>query len=139
MVGDETPGGRWNFDCENCHRARGDVHFPSPLHFAAGAQTQEAPALAERHFGDHCGALCPFNFAVIHEQALAAPARYVSADLPGFGATEDAMLTRAPFLHHTALSPYLHVGLLDPREIRAAADSAYLAGHAPLDAVERFI
>jgi len=37
------------------------------------------------------------------------------------------------------LSPYLNIGLLTPLEVCQAAESAWQAGHAPLNAVEGFI
>ena len=44
-----------------------------------------------------------------------------------------------PFLYHSIISPYLNCGLLTAREVCVAAERAFRAGHAPLNAVEGFI
>jgi deoxyribodipyrimidine photolyase-related protein len=49
------------------------------------------------------------------------------------------MKTREPFLHHAVISPYLNAGLLGAREVCLAAERAWKAGKAPLNAVEGFI
>ena len=59
--------------------------------------------------------------------------------LPSFGDYQDAMLTDERFLYHSITSLYIHVGLLDPIEVCEAAEEAYRAGDAPLNAVEGFI
>lgn len=43
------------------------------------------------------------------------------------------------FLFHSALSPDLNCGRLRPREVCAAAGTAYHEGHAPLNTVEGFV
>lgn len=43
------------------------------------------------------------------------------------------------FLFHSVLSPYINIGLLDPREVCEAALSAHQRALAPLPAVEGFI
>jgi len=49
------------------------------------------------------------------------------------------MLADNRFLWHSVLSMYLNAGLLDPIKICEAAEEAYRAGDAPINAVEGFI
>jgi deoxyribodipyrimidine photolyase-related protein len=49
------------------------------------------------------------------------------------------MKAGAPFLYHSLLAPALNLGLLSPREICQAAEAAWRAGAAPLNAVEGFV
>ena len=44
-----------------------------------------------------------------------------------------------PWLFHSHIALYLNIGLLDPRACCEAAEAAYRAGKAPLNAVEGFI
>jgi deoxyribodipyrimidine photolyase-related protein len=76
---------------------------------------------------------------VTQEQAAQALSHFVSHLLPAFGDWQDAMKTGAPFLWHSLLSSSLNLGLLQAREVCAAAEAAYRNGSAPLNAVEGFI
>ncbi len=49
------------------------------------------------------------------------------------------MTTGSWHLAHALLSPYLNLGLLHPREVCDAAESAHRAGAAPLASVEGFV
>ncbi len=49
------------------------------------------------------------------------------------------MKSGEPYLWHSLLSPCLNLGLLTAREVCVAAERAYKAGEAPLNAVEGFI
>ncbi|MGD9602973.1 MAG: cryptochrome/photolyase family protein [Gammaproteobacteria bacterium] len=139
MDGDRPVGGRWNFDAENRRRATSDARFIEPPRFAPDAVTAEVLDLVDARFPDHPGQLRPFWFGVTRTDARAALDHFIAHALPGFGATQDAMLRNAKFLNHAVLSHYLNVGLLDPLETCRAAEAAYHAGHAPLAAVEGFI
>ena len=95
--------------------------------------------LVSTQFANHIGTLEPLGFAVTRADAEAALVHFIEVSLPGFGATQDAMLAAQPFLDHSVLSPYLNVGLLDPLAVCRRAETAYRAGNAPLPAVEGFI
>ncbi|MBV8166010.1 MAG: cryptochrome/photolyase family protein, partial [Alphaproteobacteria bacterium] len=45
----------------------------------------------------------------------------------------------APFVYHSLLAPALNIGLLSPHEVCAAAEEAWRAERAPLNAVEGFV
>jgi len=139
MDGDRPVGGRWNFDPENRRRAPPGARFTEPPRFAPDLLTAEVLDLVEARFPDHPGQLRPFWFGVTRAEAEVALGHFIAHALPGFGATQDAMLRDARFLNHAVLSHYLNVGLLDPMAVCRAAEAAYHAGHAPLPAVEGFI
>jgi deoxyribodipyrimidine photolyase-related protein len=42
-------------------------------------------------------------------------------------------------LYHSQLSPYLNIGLLEPREVIQAAEQAYLEGKVPINSAEGFV
>jgi deoxyribodipyrimidine photolyase-related protein len=125
MESGQPVGGQWNFDAEN--RVTPD------------AITRDVLALVAQRFGNHIGSLDPFWYAVTRQDALRALDHFIKVALPNFGDFQDAMVTGQKFLYHAVLSQYLNAGLLDPREICAAAESAYTRGAAPLNAVEGFI
>jgi deoxyribodipyrimidine photolyase-related protein len=139
MEGDEPAGGRWNFDPENRRSLPRGAVPPPRLRFEPDAVTREVLDLVAARFADHFGDLEPFGWAVTRSGALEALDHFIRDALPTFGDYQDAMKRGEPFLYHAVLSPYLNCGLLDPREVCAAAEAAWKAGHAPLNAVEGFI
>ena len=139
MRGDTPEGGQWNYDSENRKPARGTVVDVAPLRFAPDAETRQVLDLVAHHFPDNFGQLDDFWFATDRKQALRALDHFVETALPCFGDYQDAMLRGQRFLWHSVLSLYLNIGLLGPLEVCAAAERAYLAGDAPLNAVEGFI
>jgi deoxyribodipyrimidine photolyase-related protein len=140
LDGDGGPeGGRWNFDAENRKRLPAGVTPPAPLAFPPDAGTRAVMTLVAARFADHFGDLGGFAWPVTAEQAAAALADFVTHRLPRFGDWQDAMKAGEPTLFHGIISSSLNVGLLEPREAVRAAEAAYRAGTAPLNAVEGFI
>ena len=136
---DEPAGGAWNFDAENRKPLDAGVVPPRPRRFAPDDTTRAVMALVEREFPDHFGTLGGFAWPVTAEQARLALADFVAHRLPRFGDFQDAMAEGEPTLFHALIGAALNCGLLDPMETCRAAEAAYRAGHAPLNAVEGFV
>jgi deoxyribodipyrimidine photolyase-related protein len=139
MDGAAPVGGRWNFDPENRRPLPANLQPPQRLRFKPDKITREAMQLVGARFADHFGDLDSFGWPVTRAQALDVLDAFISSALPFFGEYQDAMRTGAPFLYHAMLSPALNIGLLSPHETCVAAERAFRAGHAPLNAVEGFI
>ena len=139
---EDTPlGGQWNFDADNrdAFDAAGPGSVPARCIFEPDAVTREVIALVEERFPRHPGRLESFAWPVTRVQALQSLHAFVEERLPLFGRYQDAMWPDNPWLYHAHLSTALNLKLLDPREVVAAAVSAYEAGHAPLASVEGFV
>ncbi|MFK7744195.1 MAG: cryptochrome/photolyase family protein [Roseobacter sp.] len=139
MDGKDPAEGKWNFDHDNRKPAPDDIEFDGPLRFEPDETTVEVLDLVEARFGNSFGTLRPFWFATTRDQALAQLDHFVTKGLAKFGDYQDAMLGDNRFLYHSLVSTSLNIGLLSPIEICAAAEKAYAAGHAPINAVEGFI
>ncbi|OYZ14664.1 MAG: cryptochrome/photolyase family protein [Sphingomonadales bacterium 28-64-96] len=139
MDGDQPVGGQWNYDQENRKSVPKGHRFTPPVRFAPDAITAEVMALVAGRFGNHFGSIEGFSWAVTREQALAALKDFITHRLAGFGDYQDAMVTGEDVLNHSLLAPALNLGLLSPLEVCQAAEAAYVAGTAPLNAVEGFI
>jgi deoxyribodipyrimidine photolyase-related protein len=141
MQGDEPVGGQWNFDADNreAFGPAGPGAVPPRAAFEPDAITREVIALVESRFADHPGRLDSFAWPVTREQALRSLQAFMQARLPLFGRFQDAMWPADPWLYHSHLSAALNLKLLNPREVVAAAETAYREGHAPLASVEGFI
>ncbi|UVO49498.1 cryptochrome/photolyase family protein [Sphingomonas sp. SUN019] len=140
MTPDGKPeGGQWNYDKDNRERPPRGLNYPTPERFAPDEITNDVLALVATEFGDHFGDLAPFELPVTREQARRALAHFVATALPDFGRYQDAMVAGQDYLYHSALSPYLNLGLLEPMEVCEAAVAAYERGDAPLNSVEGFV
>ncbi|MEM6739920.1 MAG: cryptochrome/photolyase family protein [Pseudomonadota bacterium] len=139
MEGDKPAGGKWNFDHDNRKPAPDGIAYAGPMQFDADQITAEVLDLVERRFSNHFGALHPFWFATDRAGALASLDQFIAEALPRFGDFQDAMLADNRFLYHAVISMYLNAGLLGWREVCEAAERAWHAGDAPLNAVEGFI
>ncbi|MBD3235678.1 MAG: cryptochrome/photolyase family protein [Candidatus Eisenbacteria bacterium] len=139
MEAGEPLGGRWNYDAENRKALPADLPLPRRRRFRPDAETRAVAELVGRRFGDHFGELDPFGWAVTRRGALQALQHFIADCLPRFGDYQDAMKRGEDLLFHAALSPYLNIGLLDPREVCEAALAALERGDAPLPAAEGFV
>ncbi len=139
MEGEEPAGGAWNFDAENRKALPKGLVPPPPRRFPPDAITAEVLDLVARRFGGHFGRLDGFAWPVTAAEARAALADFVAHRLAGFGDYQDAMARGEPVLFHALVSTSLNIGLLTPRECCEAAEAAWRAGRAPLNAVEGFI
>lgn len=139
--GKQPAGGAWNFDAAN-REAFGSAGPPMDavrLTFEPNALTQQVLALVRQRFAEHAGQLDSFAWPVNREQAQQALQHFITHRLPHFGRWQDAMWPGEPWLFHSQISAALNLKLLNPREVVAAAEAAWQAGHAPLPAVEGFI
>nr|WP_255670549.1 cryptochrome/photolyase family protein [Cognatishimia sp. F0-27] len=139
MEGDQPAGGQWNFDHDNRKPAPDSVTHSGPMQFTPDAETEAVLDLVEARFGNSFGVLRPFDYAVEPGQAKRALSHFIKYALPKFGDFQDAMLDDNRFLYHSVISPYIHIGLLDPLEVCRAAEEAWKDGDAPINAVEGFI
>ena len=139
MEGDQPAGGQWNYDHDNRKPAKADLFRPQPPRFEPDAETQAVLELVASEFPDHFGRLLPFCWATDRAGALQALAHFVANALPQFGDYQDAMLAGDATLYHSLLSPYMHIGLLDPLEVCRAVEAAWRAGAVPINAAEGYI
>jgi len=139
MDGNLPDGGRWNYDAENRRALPENIDIPPPRRFSPDAITKRVMALVKQDFAAHFGDLEPFGWGVTRQDARDALQYFVVQHLPSFGDYQDAMKDGQDILFHSALSPYLNIGLLGAREVCEAALDAYQKGAAPLNSVEGFI
>jgi deoxyribodipyrimidine photolyase-related protein len=138
MEGDEPVGGQWNYDHENRQPPpkKGPWPWPAP----PTSTLDEIDRAVLESLPDSCAGAEPTGtWATSREGALERLAHFVDELLPMFGPHEDAMLSHNWHLAHSMLSPYLNNGLLLPREVCNAVQSAFDAGRVPIASAEGFI
>jgi deoxyribodipyrimidine photolyase-related protein len=139
MEGDTPAGGKWNYDHDNRKPAKSDMLRARPMQFSPDEITQEVLDLVEARFGDNFGDLRPFWFGVTSAQAKRALDHFAKTLLAGFGDYQDAMLQDDRFVHHSVISMYLNIGLLDPVDICNRVVEEWQAGRVPINAAEGYI
>ena len=139
MDEDGPAGGAWNYDPQNRKPLPKHVQPPPARHFPPDAVTQEVMAMAADTFPDHFGSVDGFALPVTAQDAQAALDDFVQNRLPQFGDWQDAMKAGEPAMFHALVSTSLNAGLLLPLDACRAAEAAWRAGLAPLNAVEGFV
>lgn len=150
MTEKEPEGGAWNFDAENrkAFGKAGPQNLPTAPQVSIDELTQAVIDDIEQHFPHHPGSLTNFIWPVTREAALQFLEDFIANKLAGFGDHQDAMWQNAqsnldsaqsPYLWHSLLSTSLNLKLLNPREVIAAAVTAYKKNQLPLASVEGFI
>jgi deoxyribodipyrimidine photolyase-related protein len=136
MDGHEPEGGKWNLDDQNREPPPDDPSiFSSPPTSSLDEIDDEVLAsLPETHGADPVGI-----WATSRRAALARLDHFIKHSLADFGPYEDAMTTHSWHLAHSALSPYLNIGLLLPGEVCDRVEEAYRSGGIPLNSAEGFI
>lgn len=141
MEDDGTPaGGQWSFDAEN--RAKLPKGYRPPPEPAAprNPYVEEAISYVEKHFPDNPGSLEDFRWPVTRADARHWLEDFLTRRFADFGVYEDAISTSHAFLHHSALTPALNIGLLEPEEIvNRTLSFAARSTKIPLNSLEGFI
>jgi deoxyribodipyrimidine photolyase-related protein len=134
MDGDEPATGRWNYDEDNRQALpKGGVDFPEPIKDQLDGLDREVIAdLPDSVVGAVPAGWWPTS----RSGALARLDHVITKVLPHFGPYEDAMTTSSWHLAHTMLSPALNLGLLHPREVADAIETAYRSGTVPIASAE---
>ncbi len=141
MEGEQPAGGQWNFDAENrqAFGPQGPGFVPARSRFEPDAITREVMALVQQRFASHPGALDSFAWPVTRAQALQALDEFITQRLPDFGRWQDAIWPGEPWLYHAHLAAALNLKLLNPREVVAAAETAWREGRVSIQSAEGFI
>ena len=139
MDGKKPIGGQWNYDKDNRKPPKKNLQTPKPFNFEPDEITTEViDWVKQEKFSDY-GKIEPFNWAVTKKQAEAVLTHFIQECLPNFGTYQDAMITGEYTMWHGLISPYLNLGLLEPRLVIEAVETAYYQQELPLNCVEGFI
>ena len=99
---------------------------------------REAIAYATSRFPEHVGDAAELSiYPITHTDARKAFARFLDDRLAAFGPYEDAIVEADAFMYHSAISPMLNIGLLDPKWVLAAVLG--LSGRVPIESLEGFV
>jgi deoxyribodipyrimidine photolyase-related protein len=117
MDGDRPVGGRWSYDTENRRRLPAGTPVPPMPEAGRNEHTRDALAWVRSAFPDNPGDPATYHWPTTHRQAEFWLTRFLEDRFALFGPYEDAIAVDEPWLFHSALSPLINIGLLDPRHV----------------------
>lgn len=139
--GDEPVGGRWSFDTENRKKLpKGhDVPDPRLAPSRRHARVDDAVEWVREHFPDAPGDPDAFCWPTSPQEADAALRRFLDERFGQFGPYEDAISTEHAVVFHSALTPALNCGLIDPARVLERALDAAEDQQVELPSLEGFV
>jgi len=118
MKKDGNPeGGKWSFDDENRNKLPKKITIPKFPKINETRHTKKLKQIIEKVFKDHPGNTKEFWFATEYEDVVKLLNFFIKEKSNLFGDYEDAVDQRDNILFHSALSPYINLGLITPEFI----------------------
>lgn len=141
VEGDQPVGGRWSYDDENRSPwpRKDPPAVPELPRLRRDDHVREAIAWVAAEFPDNPGDPEAFRWPTSHGQARRWLERFCEDRLTGFGPWEDAIATDETWLFHSALSPMINCGLLDPRDVLTTVLDHAASYDVPLNSLEGFV
>lgn len=135
---DGTPvGGKWSFDTENRAKLPKN-HVPPPEpHVSQNAHVREAADYVSKKFAGNPGSTGRFRWPATRQDAELWLDCFIDGRLGSFGIYEDAISTEHATIYHSAITPALNSGLLDPADVVRRVMAR--ANDVPLNSLEGFI
>ncbi len=141
LEADGSPVGRkWSFDTENRAKLPKSHVPPREPRTLLDSHTREAIEYVSRRFPNNPGSIKHFRWPVTRQAAEAWLDQFIDERFENFGLYEDAISTGNAYIYHSAITPMLNIGLLDPRDVidRVMAKAAE-SGNIPMNSLEGFI
>tara|TARA_B100000989_G_scaffold26379_1_gene17050 strand:- start:3811 stop:5139 length:1329 start_codon:yes stop_codon:yes gene_type:complete len=118
LVEDNKPKfGKWSFDGENRKKIPKNFSPPKQVTFIKSNHTLDISKFVNENFPEHLGNTEDFWIGTTREDAWACFENFLENKFNFFGDYEDAVYQKDNILFHSALSPFINIGLITPKEI----------------------
>ena len=118
MKKDGNPeGGKWSFDEENRNKLPKNISIPKFPKINETVHTRKLKILIDKNFKSHPGNTKNFWFATEYDDVIKLLNFFIKEKSNLFGDYEDAVDQKDNILFHSALSPYINLGLITPEFI----------------------
>ena len=118
MKKDGNPeGGKWSFDEENRNKLPKNISIPKFPKITETVHTKKLKILIDKNFKSHPGNTKDFWFATEYDDVIKLLNFFIKEKSNLFGDYEDAVDQKDNILFHSALSPYINLGLITPEFI----------------------
>jgi len=140
MGADGTPiGGKWSFDDENRNKLSKDIIAPKLPKISESKHTKTLKPIIEKMFPKHPGSTNDFWLATEIEDVTKLLNFFIKEKSNLFGDYEDAVDQKDNILFHSALSPYLNLGLITPEIIIEKILDFHKKNNIKLNSLEGYI
>ena len=110
-------GGKWSFDEDNRNKLPKNISIPKFPKINETSHTKKLKPIIEKFFKDHPGKTDNFWFATEYNDVIKLLNFFIKEKSNLFGDYEDAVDQKDNVLFHSALSPYINLGLITPEFI----------------------
>ena len=110
-------GDKWSFDEENRNKLPKNISIPKFPKIIETTHTKKLKILVDKNFKDHPGNTKDFWFATEYDDVIKLLNFFIKEKSNLFGDYEDAVDQKDNILFHSALSPYINLGLITPEFI----------------------
>ena len=118
MNDDGTPvGDKWSFDEDNRNKLPKNILAPKYPKILETKHTKYLKPIIEKNFKDHPGSTNNFWLATEYDDVIKLLNFFIKEKSNLFGDYEDAVSQKDNILFHSALSPYINLGLITPELI----------------------
>jgi deoxyribodipyrimidine photolyase-related protein len=132
-------GGHWSFDTENRKALPKKITPPPPEVTKKDSHMEDAIAIVEKVFSTHPGRAAELWLPVTRTEAQQWLKKFLKERLEQFGPYEDALPAHSDLVFHSALTPFLNIGLLTPQEVIDSTLKYSEKNAIPLASLEGFI
>ena len=117
MNGEDPIGGKWSFDEDNRKKLPKGTKIPAFPKINETSHTKNLKSIIEKNFSKHPGSTKNFWLATELKDVMRLLDFFIKEKSNLFGDYEDAVDQKDNILFHSALSPYINLGLITPEFI----------------------
>ncbi len=140
MKKDGNPeGGKWSFDEENRNKLPKNISIPKFPKITETVHTKKLKILIDKNFNSHPGNTKDFWFATEYDDVIKLLNFFIKEKSNLFGDYEDAVDQKDNILFHSALSPYINLGIITPEFIIKKVLDFHIKNKIRLNSLEGYI
>ena len=132
-------GGKWSFDEDNRKKLPNNISVPKFPKILETEHTKDLKPIIEKIFKNHPGNVKNFWFATEYDEVIKIFNFFIKEKIRFFGDYEDAVNQDNNILFHSALSPYINLGLITPDLIISKTLEFHKNKKIPFNSIEGFI
>lgn len=132
-------GGKLMHEPKSHKRLSAEFVLPTFEVYGGNKFVDEARDYVLKYFPDNAGSVEDFPWPTNHKEASDWLDDFLTNRLHDFATYEEAIDGQAPWVFHSAISPVLNIGLLDPMEVVERAVKLHNETPQPLESLEKFI
>ncbi len=135
-----TPvGGKWSFDEDNRNKLPKNISAPKYPKILETKHTKYLKPIIENFFKDHPGSTNNFWLATEYDDVIKLLNFFIKEKSNLFGDYEDAVSQKDNILFHSALSPYINMGLITPEIIVQKILDFHTKNNIKLNSLEGYV